>query len=216
MLKKVVSVGISEVSHFHLRLQLAKFLLAPFPVYVGNRIRALVLRAMGFRIGSGTIFFGFPVITGSGDLYRRLIVGKNCFFNWGCYLDLEGNITVGDRVGFSPKVNIITSTHDFGNKYNRVGRLEAKPVTIHDGVWLGASCTILPGVTVNEGAVIAAGAVVTKDVPANTIVGGVPAKVIRILDDAEEGGHRKHQISEDPSQLVRISPLDQDSDIHPI
>jgi acetyltransferase-like isoleucine patch superfamily enzyme len=76
---------------------------------------------------------------------------------------------------------MLTGTHDFHDPQNRVGKMEGRPITICDGVWLGARSTILPGVTVGGGAVVGAGAVVTKDVPANTVVAGVPAKVIRCL-----------------------------------
>lgn len=204
MIKKFITTGYSEVAQMHPRLRLVNLILAPLPVYVGNRFRTLVLRAAGFRIGKGTIFLGTPTITGNGDIYNHLSIGENSILNWGCYLDLQGNIRIGDRVGISPQVDIITSSHNIGSAYNRVGHLEGMPVTIHDGVWIGVRCTILPGVTVHKGAVIAAGAVVTKDVPPNTVVGGVPATIIKELIENEGREHSKLFQNENPSQLAGL------------
>lgn len=173
----------SEIQQLHPRLWLAKLLLFLLPIYVGSRVRTLILRLAGFNIGMGTLFIGPPILTGIGNIYERLTIGRNCFISWGCHLDLQGNITIGDRVSLSPQISLITSSHSVGSPYNRVGDLQAFPVTIKDGVWLGTRCMILPGVTIHEGAVIAAGAVVTKDVPANTMVGGVPARIIRKLEN---------------------------------
>jgi maltose O-acetyltransferase len=77
---------------------------------------------------------------------------------------------------------ILTRRHHLGSPARRYAKLEALPVTIGAGVWVGARAMILPGVTIGDGAVIAAGAVVTKDVPANTVVAGVPATVVRELE----------------------------------
>lgn len=184
-LNKAKFVIRSETQQLHARLLLAKLLLFPLPIYVGSRVRARILRLAGFNIGAGTLFFGTPILTGVGNIYERLSTGRNCLVSWGCYLDLQEKITIGDRVGLSPQISIITSSHAVGSSYNRVGDLQALPVVIKDGVWIGVRCTILPGVTIHEGAVVAAGAVVTKDVPANTIVGGVPAKVIKKLEDSD-------------------------------
>lgn len=189
MLRKIRNVAQSEVSQLHPRLWLARLLLSPLPIYVGSRLRTEVLRLAGFRIGSGSMFFGMPILSGIGNIYERLVIGSQCLVSWGCYLDLQGPIHVGDRVGISPQVSILTSYHEVGSPYNRVGQLHAQAVTIEDGVWLGARCTIMPGVMIQRGAVVAAGAVVTKDVKENTVVAGVPARVIRNLN-----GHQSEEI----------------------
>ena len=88
-----------------------------------------------------------------------------------------GGITIEDDVLIGPKVNLITENHPLGPVNRRA--LIAKPIVIKRNAWIGAAATILPGVTVGENSVVAAGAVVTTDVPANTIVGGVPAKFIK-------------------------------------
>ena len=186
--KKALHVIYSEFQQLHPRYFIAKLVLFFLPIYVGSRIRTLVLRAVGFKIGKGTLIIGTPILTGIGSIHERLIIGEDCLVSWGCYLDLQGLITIGDRVGLSPQISVITSSHGVGSPYNRVGELQALPVTIKDGVWLGVRCTILPGVTIHEGAVIAAGAVVTKDVPAHTIVAGIPARVIRNLENPDITG----------------------------
>lgn len=79
------------------------------------------------------------------------------------------------------QVLILTTSHEIGPQGQRAAALEARPVCIGSGAWLGARCTILPGVTIGAGAIIAAGAVVSRDVPANTMVAGIPARVIKSL-----------------------------------
>jgi maltose O-acetyltransferase len=179
---KILRTLRSEFAAYHVGLRLVQLASLPLPIYVGSRVRTGLLRLIGFRIGRGTLVFGHPVLTGNGKLVDRLTVGEECLISWGCYLDLEGDVTLGDRVGLSPQVSIITSSHGTADSRNRVGPLQTRPIVIEDGAWLGVRCTIMPGVTVGEGAVVAAGAVVTRDVPAHTVVGGVPAKVIRELE----------------------------------
>jgi acetyltransferase-like isoleucine patch superfamily enzyme len=104
-------------------------------------------------------------------------IGKNVFINFDCvFLDL-GGITIEDNVLLAPKVSLLTEQHPISPE-NRQS-LVPKPIHIKKNVWIGAAATILPGVTIGENSVIAAGAVVTTDVPANTVVGGIPAKFIK-------------------------------------
>lgn len=104
-------------------------------------------------------------------------IGKNVFINFDCvFLDL-GGITIDDDVLLAPKVSLLTEQHPISpeNRHSLV----PKSIHIKKNVWIGAAATILPGVTIGENSVVAAGAVVTTDVPANTVVGGVPAKFIK-------------------------------------
>jgi acetyltransferase-like isoleucine patch superfamily enzyme len=103
--------------------------------------------------------------------------------NFNCLFDLAEQITIGDGVSFGQEVALITGTHEIGAITKRAGTLSPKPICIENGVWLGARSVVLPGVTVGEGAIVAAGAVVVQDVLPNTIVGGVPARIIRELDE---------------------------------
>ena len=170
-----------EVHHFNLRLLILRVLFAPMPLFVGSRTRTAGLRLAGFRIGRGTLMWGLPVLTGGAGLEQRLQIGQECWFNAGCRLDLSDTITIGDRVAFGHEVLIMTSSHDLGDPARRAGPLYTRPVTIGTGAWLGARAVILPGVSIGAGAVIAAGAVVNRDVPPNTLVGGVPARIIKEL-----------------------------------
>jgi maltose O-acetyltransferase len=180
-MNKLLDVFRQEVGAFHFRWLFIRLLTFFLPNYVGGRWRIFVFRLAGFTIGEGTLFGGLPSITGSGEFHKRLIIGKDVWMNVGCVFDVEDCITIGDQVDFGQEVMIITTTHVIGSLNRRAGNMIRKPVTIESGVWLGARCTILPGVTIGEGAIIGAGAVVTKNVAANTIVVGVPAKAIRDL-----------------------------------
>lgn len=108
---------------------------------------------------------------------KHISIGKNVFINFDCTLLALGGITIEDDVLIGPKVNLVTENHPLDPK-ERKG-LIAKPIIIKKNAWIGANATILPGVTIGENAVVAAGAVVSKDVPDNAIVGGIPAKFIK-------------------------------------
>lgn len=186
MLQKLLSLLYEETAGFDPVWQLAKFLMLPIPLYTGGRVRTHVMRQLGFQVGQHTMIWDTPIFIGGNQLRAKVSIGDRCLITIGSYWDLAAPIQVGNFVGVSPQVMLLTGTHDIHNPLNRVGAMEARPVTICDGVWLGARCMILPGVTVGEGAIVGAGAVVTKDVPANTIVAGVPAKIIRVLKNDTE------------------------------
>lgn len=182
-MNKLKSLLSEEFAGLHGRLLLARFLLAPLPYYVGSRVRVRVLRLLGFRgISSSAVMWGLPTITGQGDIYNNLKVGNISRFNIGCLLNLGDKITIGNHVGFGQQVMILTESHAIGPAEYRSGELRPKPVKIGNGCWVGARAMILPGVTIGDGAVVAAGAIVTKDVPPHTVVAGIPAKVIRELE----------------------------------
>lgn len=138
-----------------------------------EEIRKNVSEIIGTEIDISTIIF-VPFYTNFGQF---ITIGKNVFINHGCtFLDM-GGITIEDDVLIGPKVNLITENHPL-NPNDRKS-LICKPVIIKRNAWIGAAATILPGVTIGENSVVAAGAVVTADVLPNTIVGGVPAKFIK-------------------------------------
>lgn len=180
-MNKFATILHEELAAFQTRRLILTILTFFLPKYVANRWRATVFRLVGFDIGKGTLIGGMPVVTGSGALQKRLVIGEQNWINFGCVFDIEGQITIGDRVDMGQEVLILTTTHEIDTRHRRAGAKNIQPVIIESGVWLGARCVVLPGVTIGEGAIIASGAVVTKDVPPNTIVGGVPAKVIREL-----------------------------------
>ena len=111
------------------------------------------------------------------DFGKNIHLGSNVFINAGCKFQDQGGIYIGDDVLIGHNVVMATLNHD-ENPENRAN-LIANPIRIGNKVWIGSNATILPGVSVGDGAIIAAGAVVTKDVGENSIVAGVPAKFIR-------------------------------------
>ena len=114
------------------------------------------------------------------DFGKNIKLGKRVFINSGCCFQDQGGIELGDGCLIGHQVVIATLNHDLSP--NSRGSMTPAKVTLGKNVWVGAHATILPGVTVGDNAVIAAGAVVTKDVPANTVVAGVPAKIIKTID----------------------------------
>lgn len=113
------------------------------------------------------------------DFGHNIRIGKNVFVNHACTFMDRGGITLEDGVLVGPKVNLITTNHPLEPELRR--STYSKPILIKERAWIGANATIMPGVTVGENAIVAAGAVVTKDVPANSIVAGVPARVVKKL-----------------------------------
>ncbi|KEQ30945.1 acetyltransferase [Pedobacter antarcticus 4BY] len=140
-----------------------------------NSIRDCLSEIIGVRIDDSTTIFA-PFYTNFG---KFISIGKNVFINHACsFLDM-GGITIEDDVLIGPKVNLITENHPLDPGDRKA--LLTKPIIIKRNAWIGAGATILPGVTIGENSVVAAGAVVSRDVPPNIVVGGVPAKIIRSI-----------------------------------
>ena len=150
-------------------------------MHVGSRLRRLGLRAAGFAVGEGTVFWGTPRFTGGRALARNFTIGRRCVMNVGCFFDLGAPITIGDGVAFGHQVLVLTTSHELGPADYRASAPSSPPITIHARAWTGPRATILPGLTIGAGAVVAAGALVARDVPANTMVGGVPARPLKAL-----------------------------------
>jgi acetyltransferase-like isoleucine patch superfamily enzyme len=140
-----------------------------------DEIRRCLSEIIGISIDASTTVF-VPFYTNFG---RFIQLGKNVFINHACsFLDM-GGITIEDDVLIGPKVNLITENHPLDPGDRRA--LITSPIVIRRKAWIGAAATILPGVTIGENAVVAAGAVVTTDVAANTVVGGIPAKILKYI-----------------------------------
>lgn len=120
-----------------------------------------------------------PVYSEQG---RNIRVGRNVFINQGCTLNDIGGITIGDDVLLGPNVSLISSGHPL-DPASRRHAIVAAPIVLERNVWVGAGAIVLHGVTVGADAVVAAGAVVTRDVPAGTVVAGVPARVVRSVHE---------------------------------
>ena len=114
------------------------------------------------------------------DYGLGITIGHKVFINQGCMFMGHGAIDIGDEVMISPRVNLITAGHPVEPERRRT-LVTSAPITVGTNVWIGAAATVLPGVTIGPDAVVAAGAVVTHDVPRRSLVAGVPAKVIKLL-----------------------------------
>ncbi|WP_117170106.1 sugar O-acetyltransferase [Paraliobacillus sediminis] len=118
------------------------------------------------------------------DCGKNINVGQNVFINSGCRFQDQGGITIGDGVFIGHNVVLATLNHDIDPR--KRSTMHPAPITIGKDVWIGSNATVLPGVTIGDGAIIAAGAVVTKDVPPTVIVGGVPAKILKKIESSKE------------------------------
>jgi len=145
-----------------------------------EEIRALMERLTGKPIDASFRMFP-PFYTDCG---KNITIGKNVFINAGCKFQDQGGITIGDGALIGHNAVLATLNHDMTPE--KRSDLHPSPIVIGKNAWIGASATILPGVTIGDGAIVAAGAVVNKDVPANTVAGGVPAKIIRKNVDEPE------------------------------
>jgi maltose O-acetyltransferase len=143
---------------------------------LGYPVRRSLWRVAGARLGPNV-----RLETGVAILGTELSIGANSYINRRCYFDLTAPITLGERVTIGHGVSFITAQHAIGLRTKRCGAVTPLPITVGDGAWVGANATIMPGVSIGAGAVVAAGAVVTKSVDADTLVGGVPAVLLRPL-----------------------------------
>lgn len=141
-----------------------------------DELKALMERLTGRRIGGGFRMFP-PFYT---DFGKNIVIGNDVFINSGCHFQDQGGIWIGDGALIGHNVTLATINHDLEPENSRKNHYA--PIKIREHVWIGSNAVILPGVTVGEWAVIGAGAVVTKDVEPYTVVGGVPAKIIRRVE----------------------------------
>ncbi len=145
-------------------------------VYDEDEIRSLFSELTGSEVDDS--FWVIPPFY--TDFGRNIKVGKNVFINHACTFMDRGGITIEDDTKIGPKVNLITSNHPLNPSDRKA--VMSTPIWIKRNVWIGADATVLPGVTIGENSVVAAAAVVTHDVPPNTVVAGVPARVIKTLE----------------------------------
>lgn len=142
-----------------------------------DEVRQLFSRLTGTQVDA-SFWLLPPFYT---DFGRNIKVGKNVFINHCCEFMDRGGITLEDKVLIGPKVNLITINHPVKPSERRA--TYCAPIIIRKNAWIGAAVSVMPGVTIGENSIVAANAVVTRDVPPNTIVGGVPAKVIKTIED---------------------------------
>jgi maltose O-acetyltransferase len=174
-------VASTEVATLRPRALLSQALANRIPQLAFNQVRTAILRAGKMRIGSGSLVMGDINVFGEGDWSTLLSIGTDTYITGPLHINLAAPVRIGNRVNIGCEVTILTVDHRIGDESRRAGWSVRAPVTIEDGVWLASRVTLLPGVSVGTGAVVAAGAVVRRDVPPHTLVGGVPARVLRDL-----------------------------------
>ncbi len=138
----------------------------------------------------------------TGHFYGNVTMGNDVFFNRGCYVAVHSKLTIGNYCLFGEGVSIHDENHVVGLGSEPIASrgFVTKPVIIGNNVWVGAKATILPGITIGDNAVVGANAVVTHDVPANTIVGGIPARILREIEPSTTFPAKQHQNTTDIDQ----------------
>lgn len=176
-MKALREIGLKKAFRFGCLTVLLLF----YKLMIFPQLRVLYLRLLGVRIGKNVVVHSTAFFNYYHRGFSALKIGDSCFIGDGALLDLAHEIVMFDNVTIAERVTLLTHTnvgyrdHPLQSHFPPV----VKPVVLEQGAFVGASATILPGVTIGECAFVAAGSVVTKDVPPRTLVGGVPARVIR-------------------------------------
>ncbi len=195
LLQKVRRVAQDELFFFDPRRIIAHVVSGILPQNCFNRVRTSLLRTLGFRIAATSCFAGSVHVTGSGSLGDQLSIGPGCHFTGPLHIDLTAPVSIGAGVYMGYDVMLLTADHELGDSAQRCGRRIYRGISIEDGVWICSRAVILPGVRIGKGSVVAAGAVVTKDVPPHLLVGGVPARPVRNLNDAALVNARRERLA---------------------
>lgn len=140
-------------------------------------LKRCLLRLAGYQIGSGTKVVGPVFCTG------KLTVGENCWIGRDMKIYGNGEVILGNNCDLGPEVTFLTGGHGIGGEQRRAGPGESYCIRVEDGCWLGAKTTLLGDITLGQGSVLAACGCAVRDIPPNTLAGGVPAKVIRRLHE---------------------------------
>ena len=149
-------------------------------VFTGTRffdIKRTLLNQAGYQIGEGTKIVGPIFNTGT------LCIGRDCWIGRDLTIHGNGMVTIGDCCDIAPGVTFLTGGHQIGTQGRRAGVGETYSIHVGSGTWIGARATILGNITLGDGCVVASMACVNRNIPADTIVGGVPAKIIRSLEN---------------------------------
>ncbi len=160
LFQEAIQIGMEMNAHYH----------------TPDELRGLMGQLTGKKVDE--TFRMFPPFY--ADFGKNITIGREVFINSGCHFQDQGGITIGDCSLIGHNVVLATINHDLDPKNNRQNHYS--PIVIGRHVWIGSNATVLPGVTIGDWAVVAAGAVVTKDVPPYTVVGGVPAKVLKTIE----------------------------------
>jgi acetyltransferase-like isoleucine patch superfamily enzyme len=160
-------------------------------LFIGDNVVINALSKNGIQFGDNVSIHRNTIIDCTGGIRsigEGLIIGNNVGISPNCFIQVRGEVKIGNNVLFGPGVSVFSETHNFDNTekfINEQGETR-KGVFIEDGVWVGANATILDGVTIGHDSIIAAKSLVNKDVPPFSIVGGIPAKVIKYRKITDE------------------------------
>ena len=181
-------VAVEEFGSLLSRRSFAR-LASSLPIQSMDRSRTALLRRAGVSIGPCSLVQGPLLVTGSSDNpCLKLSIGTFSLISGALHCDIGAPIRIGDRVRIGHNVSLLTVDHEQGAVDMRSGVTKYGPIEIGDGAWLASHVMVLPGVRIGAGAIVAAGSVVTRDVPDNTLVLGVPARVARDLSSEGESG----------------------------
>lgn len=140
-------------------------------------LKRLLLRFAGYQIGAGTKVVGPVFCTG------KLSIGENCWIGRDLKVCGNGEVILGNNCDLGPEVTFLTGGHTIGDTERRAGAGESYCIRVEDGCWLGAKATLMGNITVGKGSVLAACGCAVRDIPPNTLAGGVPAREIRVLHE---------------------------------
>jgi len=190
-------VALEEVEGLLSRRILAE-LATSFPAQSFSRTRTALLRRAGVKIGRSSLVQGPLRITGEGNPCENISIGTFTLISGSLHCDIGAPLQIGSRVRIGHDVSLLTVDHRVGPEEMRSGDRKFGAIEIGDGAWLASRVVVLPGIRIGAGAIVAAASVVTRDIPANTLAVGVPARVVRDLSrtgDTEPPGDLEAPVS---------------------
>lgn len=149
---------------------------------LGAILRAIIMKKLGFRIGDGAVIKNNVIFP---DKKSLITIGKGTYINKNVIFT-AGEITLGNNCQIGHNTIFCSSYHELETDFKKLRPLLSRPIEVEDFVWIGCNVTVLPGIKIGRGAVIGAGAIVTKDIPENSLAVGNPARVIRTINQNAE------------------------------
>ncbi len=171
----------TEAHNIDVRSYLFTAIARTLPPYAALRTRCILLRLAGWRIGRRSMIPTVPHFIGSHPRHGNLSIGDSVTLGINVLFDCAAPISVRDGATIGHNAQLITGHHQIGPHEWRAGQLDPRPISIGAGSWIASGVIVLPGVTIGDGAIVAAGSVVTCDVPSDTLYAGAPARRIRDL-----------------------------------